>query len=45
MYSAIVDCYVELLQAFLPFAVVIGFGNVAVSVILRAAFGGRLVIK
>ena len=33
MYSAIVDCYVELLQAFLPFAVVFGFGNLAVSVI------------
>lgn len=45
MYSAIVDCYIELLQAFLPFAVVFGFGNLAVSVILRAAFGGRLVIK
>lgn len=45
MYEQIVAVYVEFLQAAIPFAVVFGFGNLCVSVILRAAFGGRLVIK
>lgn len=45
MYEQIVAVYVEFLQAAIPFAIVFGFGNLCVSVILRAAFGGRLVIK
>ncbi len=45
MYEQIVSVYVEFLQAAIPFAIVFGFGNLCVSVILRAAFGGKLVIK
>lgn len=45
MYEQIVAVYVEFLQGAIPFAIVFGFGNLCVSVILRAAFGGRLVIK
>jgi len=45
MYESITQCFVMYLEGFLPFAIVFGFGNLAVSVILRAAFGGRLIIK
>lgn len=45
MYESITNLFVQYLEAFLPFSIVFGFGNLAVSVILRAAFGGRLVIK
>ena len=45
MYQQLVDVYVLMLEDFLPFAMVFGFGNLAVSAILRAAFGGRLYLK
>lgn len=45
MYQLITEVYVEFLEAAIPFAVVFGFGNLCVSVILRAAFGGRLYLK
>lgn len=40
--SEIVTCYVNVVQAALPVALVFGFGDLCVGTILRAAFGGRL---
>lgn len=45
MYENIVNVYIEMIQYCLPFVVVFGFGNMAVSTILRAVFGGRLILK
>lgn len=41
----IVNCYIDMLQAALPFVLVFGFGNMAISTLVRAMFGGRLYIK
>lgn len=45
MLDNLVTVYVDYLNALLPFALVFGFGNLIVSTILRAAFGGKLVLK
>lgn len=45
MYEQIVAVYISMIEYCIPFVVVFGFGNMAVSAVLRAAFGGRLVIK
>lgn len=41
----IIEVYITYIEALIPWAIVFGFGNLAVSTILRAAFGGRLVLK
>lgn len=43
--DAIVNVYISMIEYCLPFCVVFGFGNLAVGTVLRAVFGGRLVIK
>lgn len=43
--DSIVGLYVDMIEACLPFCVVFGFGNIAVGTVMRAVFGGRLVIK
>lgn len=45
MMDAIVSCYIDMIEFCIPFCAVFGFGNMAVSSILRAAFGGRLIIR
>lgn len=41
----IVNVYIDFVKAIVPWLIVFGFGNMALSAILRAAFGGRLIIK
>ncbi len=43
--TELISCYVDFVSAIVPFALVYGIGNLAVSTILRAAFGGRLYAK
>lgn len=43
--QSIVDLYISMIEYCLPFCVVFGFGNMAVGTVLRAVFGGKLVIK
>lgn len=43
--NEIVQVYIDFVQAIVPFLIVFGFGNMALGAILRAAFGGRLIIK
>lgn len=45
MYEQIVMVYIDMIEYCLPFVVVFGFGNLAVSTILRSIFGGRLILK
>lgn len=45
MYENIVNCYISMIEFCVPFIVVFGVGNLAVSTILRAAFGGRVILK
>lgn len=45
MYESIVSVYISMIEYCIPFCVVFGVGNMAVSTILRAVFGGRLVVK
>lgn len=43
--NEIVSVYVQMIEFCLPFVVCFGFGNMAIATVLRAVFGGRLVIK
>lgn len=43
--DSLVSVYADMISYCMPFCVVFGFGNIVVSTILRAVFGGRLVIK
>lgn len=43
--DSIIQVYIDMLNYCLPFCLVFGFGNMIVGTILRAIFGGRLVIK
>lgn len=40
-----VQTYCDMIAFVVPVCAVFGFGNMCVSTLLRAAFGGRLVIK
>lgn len=42
LVSVAVSCFVDVVKVALPVAVVFEFGNLIVSTLLRAAFGGRL---
>lgn len=43
--DSLVSVYVDMISYCLPFCIVFGFGNIVVSTILRAVFGGKLVLK
>lgn len=45
MYESIVQTYIDIIEYCIPFLVVFGFGNLAVSTILRTVFTGRLIVK
>lgn len=40
-----VQTYCDMISFLVPVCAVFGFGNMAVSAILRAAFGGKLTIR
>lgn len=42
MFDQAVDIFVQILQYALPIGIAFEMGNLVVSTILRAAFGGRL---
>ena len=41
----IFNVYISFVQEIMPWMCVFGFGNMIVATLLRAIFGGRLVIK
>lgn len=41
----ILNVYIDFVSAMVPWLCVFGFGNMIVGTLLRAIFGGRLVIK
>lgn len=43
--QAIVNCFISMIEFIVPVAAVFGFGGMAVSAILRVAFGGRISFK
>ena len=43
--DSLVTLYVDMISYCIPFCVVFGFGNLVVSTVLRAVFGGKLVVK
>ena len=43
--DSLVTLYADMISYCMPFCVVLGFGNIIVSIIMRAIFGGRLIIK
>ena len=43
--DAIINVYIDMIKCCMPFCLAFGFGNMAVGTVLRAIFGGRLVIK
>lgn len=45
MIEPLVQLYIDMITYCIPFCVVFGFGNMAISTVMRAVFGGKLVIK
>lgn len=43
--DAILTVYINMIEYCLPFCVVFGFGNMIISSVMRAIFGGKLVIR
>lgn len=43
--DGLIAVYIDMITYCIPFCLVFGFGNMAVSTVLRSIFGGKLVIK
>lgn len=45
MFECAKDCYLQMLEFALPFAIVFNVGNMIVNTLLSVMFGGKLCIK